>query len=122
MLALEPGRQLGPYEVLSRLGGGWMGEVYRARDTRLGRDVALKFIREDIIGDPNSRRRFLREARTTSTLNHPNIVTLHDICNVDGMDFLVVEYIPGRTLAACLASRPLPLPECLRIALQICRA
>ncbi|MEK7404971.1 MAG: serine/threonine-protein kinase [Acidobacteriota bacterium] len=122
MLALQPGRKLGPYEVLSRLGSGGMGEVYKARDTRLDREVALKFIRDDAMGDLESRRRFLREARTTSALNHPNIVTLYDICEVDGMDFLVVEYVPGRTLAACLASRPLPLPQCLRIALQICSA
>ena len=111
-MALSAGEKLGPYEVLSALGAGGMGEVYKARDTRLGRVVALKFIRNDILDDSTSRQRVLREARTTSTLNHPNIVALYDICYIDGMEFLVVEYVPGRTLAACIASRPLPLSQC----------
>ena len=92
-MPIAPGSKLGPYEVLALIGAGGMGEVYRARDTRLGRDVALKILRADRHGDEAGPRRFEQEARAASALNHPNIVTLHDFASADGIDFIVMEYV-----------------------------
>jgi eukaryotic-like serine/threonine-protein kinase len=101
-LALAAGSKLGPYEVLSLLGAGGMGEVYRARDTRLGRDVAIKVLPAERMTDENRRRRFVQEARAASALSHPNIVTIHEIESADGIDFIVMEYVPGKTLDTTL--------------------
>jgi serine/threonine protein kinase len=123
------GRRLGPYAIDAHLGAGGMGEVYRARDTRLGRIVAIKVMRSHVASDPRRRQRFDREARLVSQLNHPNICTLHDVGLEDGIDFLVMEYLEGETLAHRLASRVpsregrgLPLEEALAIAIQIADA
>ena len=95
---INPGECLGPYEILFRIGEGGMGRVYRALDTRLQRTVAIKVLASDSRIDSASRRRFMTEARMASALNHPNIVTLHDIGEQNGVDFLVLEYVPGETL------------------------
>ncbi len=102
-MALNPGTRLGAYEVLSAIGSGGMGEVYRAIDTRLNRTVALKIISGDAVADPDRRRRFLTEARAASALNHPNIITIHDIGEADGVSFLVMEFVAGRTLQEILS-------------------
>ena len=94
-MPLEVGTQLGPYEILSPLGAGGMGEVYKARDTRLDRTVAIKVLPEHVAADPDLKKRFEREARTVAALNHPHICTLHDIGSQDGVDFLVMEYLEG---------------------------
>ena len=95
-MALTAGSKLGSYEVLSLLGAGGMGEVYRARDTRLGREVAIKVLPAERMADENRRRRFVQEARAASALNHPNIVTIYEIESADGIDFIVMEYVPGQ--------------------------
>jgi serine/threonine protein kinase len=97
-MPLSPGERLGPYEILSAIGAGGMGEVFRATDTRLHRTVAIKVLPHDKIGDPNCKLRFLQEARAASALNHPNIVTLHDIARENSLDYLVMEYVPGKSL------------------------
>src|ERR1035441_9996206 len=93
-MPLSPGEKLGPYEILAPIGAGGMGEVYRARDTRLNRDVALKVLPEDFAQDPARRRRFEQEARAVAALNHPNIVAVYDV----GENFLVSELVDGQTL------------------------
>ena len=98
-MALAAGARLGAYEILGLLGAGGMGEVYLARDTRLGREVAIKVLPADVAGNPERLARFEREARTVASLNHPNIVTLHDVAEADGVRFLVMERVAGRTLA-----------------------
>src|ERR1035438_235347 len=98
-MALASGTKLGPYEIVSPLGAGGMGEVYRARDTRLDRSVAVKILPSHLSEDPEAKQRFDREARTISSLNHPNICTLHDVGHQDGADYLVMELLEGQTLA-----------------------
>jgi len=98
-MTLASGTKLGPYEIQSPLGAGGMGEVYRARDTRLGRDVAIKVLPAHLSSDPDLRQRMEREAKAISSLNHPYICTLHDIGSQDGVDFLVMEHLDGETLA-----------------------
>src|SRR5271169_6129680 len=98
-MALSSGTKLGPYEIQSLLGAGGMGEVYRARDTRLGRDVAIKILPPHLSSNPDLKERFEREARAISSLNHPRICTLHDIGHQDGVDFLVMEHLEGESLA-----------------------
>src|SRR5229473_3438744 len=98
-MAIAPGTRLGPYEILSPLGAGGMGEVYRARDTRLDRTVAIKVMPDHLSSNPEVRQRFEREARAISNLSHPHICTLHDIGHQDGIDYLVMEYIEGESLA-----------------------
>lgn len=120
--AVRPGSRFGPYEVAALLGVGGMGEVFRARDMRLNRDVAIKVLPAFGGDDAGRRARFLQEARTASALKHPNIVTLHDILSEDGRDALVMEYVEGRTLEEKIAGRGLPLPEALHYAIQISRA
>src|ERR1700746_2986461 len=107
-MALTSGTKLGPYEVVSALGAGGMGEVYRARDTRLERDVAIKVLPAQLSADPNLTQRLEREAKAVSKLSHPNICTLHDIGHQDGMDFLVMEYLEGETLEQRLRRGALP--------------
>src|SRR5438552_18317613 len=110
-MTTAPGTRLGPYEIESALGAGGMGEVYRARDTRLNRLVAIKILRADVSSDPDARARFEREARVVAALNHPHICALHDIGRQDGVDFLVMEYLEGETLALRLTKGRLPLNE-----------
>ncbi len=102
-MALSPGARLGAYEIVAAIGSGGMGEVYRAIDTRLNRTVAIKIIGSDAVADPERRRRFLTEARAASALNHPNIITIHDIGEADGVSFLVMEFVAGRTLQEILS-------------------
>src|ERR1035441_113019 len=109
LMALASGTKLGPYEIVSPLGAGGMGEVYLARDTRLDRSVAVKILPSHLSQDPEAKQRFDREARTISSLNHPNICTLHDVGHQDGTDYLVMEDLEGQTLAERLSKGPLPL-------------
>ncbi|HEY3122165.1 MAG TPA: protein kinase, partial [Vicinamibacteria bacterium] len=120
-MPISPGSKLGPYEVLAPIGAGGMGEVYRARDTRLGREVAIKVLPADRMADEDRRRRFVHEARAASALNHPHIVTIHEIESAGGIDFLVMEYVPGKTLDA-LIGRGLRVSEALKIAIPIADA
>jgi eukaryotic-like serine/threonine-protein kinase len=121
-MALISGTRLGPYEILAPVGAGGMGEVYRARDTRLGRDVAVKILPTHLSSDPELKQRFEREARAVSSLTHPNICCLYDIGSQDGIDFIVMEYLEGETLAVRLSTGPLPLPLCLKIGVEIADA
>ena len=113
-MPLKSGAQLGPYQLLSPIGAGGMGEVYKARDTRLDRIVAVKVLSTQLSGMPEARERFEREARAVASLNHPNICVLYDIGNQDGVDFLVMEYLEGETVAQRLQKGPLPLDQVLR--------
>ena len=121
-MPLASGTSLGPYTIESPLGAGGMGEVYRARDTRLDRTVAIKVLPEHVAADPDLQQRFEREAKTISSLNHPHICTLYDIGNQDGIDFLVMEYLDGETLAQRLEKGALPLDQALQIAIEIADA
>jgi serine/threonine protein kinase len=121
-MTLLAGAHLGPYEIVGQIGTGGMGEVYRAHDTRLGRDVAIKVLSPHLAATSEVRARFEREARTISQLNHPHICTLHDIGHQDGTDYLVMELIEGETLAARLAKGALPTSEVLRLGAQIADA
>lgn len=116
------GSRLGPYEVVAPLGAGGMGEVYRARDTRLDRTVALKILPPLFATRPELRQRFEREARTLSQLTHPHICTIHDVGREDGVDYLVMEYLEGETLAERLAKGPLPLDKVVAHAIEIADA
>jgi eukaryotic-like serine/threonine-protein kinase len=118
-MMLSAGARLGPYEILAPLGAGGMGEVYRARDTRLDRTVALKVLPADVASDVDRHERFRREARAISRLSHPHICTLHDIGEQDGVDFLVMEYLAGETLAHRLLRGSLPLDDVLRIGVEL---
>jgi len=121
-MTLTSGTKLGPYEIQSLLGAGGMGEVYRARDTRLGRDVAIKVLPAHLSSDPDLRQRMEREAKAISSLNHPQICTLHDVGSQDGIDFLVMEHLEGETLADRLHRGALPLAEALKIGREIAEA
>ena len=121
-MSLAPGTRLGPYEIVSILGVGGMGEVYRARDTRLDRTVAVKALPAEKLADEERKRRFLAEARAASALNHPNIVSIHDLAAVNGADFLVMEYVSGKTLQESIPKKGLRLNETLRYAIQIADA
>jgi Tol biopolymer transport system component/predicted Ser/Thr protein kinase len=121
-MAILPGTRLGPYEILSSIGAGGMGEVYRARDTRLDRIVAIKVLPAHLADRSELRERFEREARTIASLNHPHICTLHDIGQQDGTDYLVMEYLEGETLAQRLFKGPLPLDQVLQYVIEIADA
>jgi len=121
-MILEAGARFGPYEIVAPLGAGGMGEVYKARDTRLDRTVAIKILPADMAADEQRRERFRREARAISSLTHAHICTLHDIGDQDGVDFLVMEYLSGETLAHRLLRGALPLEDVLRIAIQLADA
>ena len=121
-MTLTAGTRLGPYEIIAPLGAGGMGEVYRAKDTRLGRDVAIKVLPARFSSSPELRERFEREARAISSLNHARICTLHDVGHQDGVDFLVMEYLEGESLAEKLRKGPLPLRDTLRIGMEVCEA
>jgi serine/threonine protein kinase/Tol biopolymer transport system component len=119
-MALACGTRLGPYEVQSAIGAGGMGEVYRARDTRLDRTVAVKILPAHLSADSAARQRFDREARVISSLNHPNICHLYDVGRQDGVDFIVMELLEGETLADRLKKGPLPLEQVLKCGIEIC--
>jgi len=121
-MALATGTKLGPYEVQSPLGAGGMGEVYRARDTRLERDIAIKVLPANLSSDPNLRQRLEREGKAVSKLAHPHICTLHDIGHQDGVDFLVMELVEGETLERRLLKGPLPPEQTIRFSAQIADA
>ena len=121
-MPLAPGTKLGPYEIQSPLGAGGMGEVYRGRDTRLNRSVAIKILPAHLSANDEAKQRFEREAKTISSLNHPNICVLHDIGQQDGTSFLVMELVEGETLESRLQRGPLPLAQALDCAIQICDA
>lgn len=121
-LFLQTGDCLGAYRIESCLGAGGMGEVFCARDTRLGRRVALKLVVRGHAVEPEYQRRFLKEAQAASALNHPNIVAIHDICSHQGHDFMVMEYVEGRSLKDLIGSEGLPLREVAKIGVQICEA
>jgi len=116
---LGPGSRLGPYEIVSSIGAGGMGEVFRARDTRLGRDVAVKILTAAHAGDPDSVRRFEKEARAVASLSHPNVVPLFDVGEQDGVRYAVSEYVEGETLRARLKGGPIPPFESAEVAAQI---
>jgi serine/threonine protein kinase len=119
---MKPGTRLGPYEVIAQLGAGGMGEVHRARDTRLGREVALKTLPGTVVADSEQRARFEREARAASSLHHPNICVIHDVGSQDGIDFLVMELLEGETVAERIARGPIPMSEVMQIGMQIADA
>jgi eukaryotic-like serine/threonine-protein kinase len=121
-MQLTVGTKLGPYEILSAIGAGGMGEVYRSRDTRLGRDVAIKVLPLHLSANPDLKERFDREARAISSLNHARICTLYDVGHQDGVDFLVMEFLEGESLADRLRKGPLPLKDVLRIGVDVCEA
>jgi serine/threonine protein kinase len=121
-VAILPGKRLGPYEILSAVGAGGMGEVYRAKDTRLDRIVAIKVLPDHLSSKPDLRERFEREAKTIASLNHPHICTLHDVGHQDGTDFLVMEYVEGETLAQRLTKGALPLEQVLQYSIEIADA
>jgi len=121
-MPVSAGTHLGPYEVISPAGAGGMGEVYRARDTRLGRDVAIKVLPPHLASSPELRARLDREAKSISSLQHPNICTLFDIGHQDGIDYLVMEFLEGETLAARLKKGSLPTDQLLKIAVEIADA
>src|ERR1700674_3682305 len=119
-MALTSGTKLGPYEIEAPLGAGGMGEVYRARDTRLDRTVAIKILPAHLSANAEAKQRFDREARAISSLNHPNICTLHDVGHQNGIDFLVMEFLEGETLAERLAEGPLATELVLKYGIEIC--
>ena len=121
-MTLAAGARLGPYEIQSSIGAGGMGEVYKARDSRLDRIVAVKVVSEALGGSSELRERFDREARAIGALNHPHICTLHDVGHEGAVDFLVMEYVDGVSLAERLLKGPLPLAEVLRYATEIADA
>ena len=107
-MRLVPGTRLGPYQILTAIGAGGMGEVYKARDTRLDRTVAVKILSPEIASSADARQRFEREAKTISQLSHPHICALYDVGQHDGTEYLVMEYLEGETLADRLLKGPLP--------------
>src|SRR6516165_9561724 len=121
-MGLTSGTKLGPYEITAPLGAGGMGEVYRARDTRLERTVAVKILPAHLSSDPVGKQRFEREAKTISSLNHPHICVLYDVGQQNGVDFLVMECVEGETLAKRLEKGPLPMEQVLKFGAQIADA
>src|SRR6202165_1483182 len=122
-MAILPGRRLGPYEILSAIGAGGMGEVYQAHDTKLGRDVAIKVLPEAFAHDADRLSRFQREAKMLASLNHPNIATIFGLEHSDGTHYLVMELVPGDTLQQRVKrDGPVPVEEALSIAKQIAEA
>jgi eukaryotic-like serine/threonine-protein kinase len=121
-VTLPAGTHLGPYEILAPIGAGGMGEVYRAKDTRLERDVAIKVLPQHLSSSPELRQRFEREAKTISALSHPHICAVYDVGNQDGIEYLVMEHLEGETLAARLVKGPLPAEQTLRYGVEIADA
>ena len=121
-MTLRSGTRLGPYEILSPLGAGGMGEVYKARDTRLERIVAIKVLPSDLSSSPEIRQRFEREAKTISQISHPHICALYDVGREGERDYLVMELLEGETLAQRLDKGPLPADQLLRYGIEIADA
>ncbi|HMA18105.1 MAG TPA: serine/threonine-protein kinase, partial [Thermoanaerobaculia bacterium] len=121
-MTLSSGTRLGPYELVAPVGAGGMGEVYRAKDTRLERTVAVKVLPSHLSASAEGRQRFEREAKTISQLSHPHICALYDVGNQDGVEFLVMEYLEGETLTDRLAKGPLAFDQVLRYGLEIADA
>src|SRR5215467_10737934 len=121
-MALAIGTQLGSHEITALLGFGGMGHVYRARDLKLKREVAIKILPEEFAQDPDRISRFQREAEVLASLSHPNIAGIHDLAEANGSRYLVLELVEGETLADRIARGPLPVEEALPIAIQICEA
>ena len=121
-MPLEPGTTLGPYDITAQIGVGGMGEVYRARDTKLDRDVAIKVLPASLAGDPERIARFQREAKTLAALNHPNIAQIHGLEESEGVKALVMELVEGPTLEDRIAQGAIPVDEALPIAKQIAEA
>ena len=119
---LQPGTKLHTYEIRQLLGKGGMGEVYLAQDTRLGRSVAIKVLPYELTKDHSRLRRFEQEARAASALNHPNIITIHEIGNVDSNTFIVTEFVEGKSLRELMQSGPMELSRIVDIATQIAAA
>src|SRR5262245_36961175 len=118
-MAISTGGRIGPYELLAPLGAGGMGEVYRARDVRLGREIAIKVLPAAVSSDPDRRQRFEQEARSASALNHPNILTIYDIGSSDGTTFIAMELVEGKTLRELVVSgEPLATRKLLDVATQ----
>src|SRR5438270_7135923 len=118
-MAVQPGQRLGPYEILVPIGAGGMGEVYKARDTRLDRTVAIKILNTQLTASAELKTRFDREAKIVSQLQHANICVLHDVGSEAGTDFLVMEFLEGEPLSERIKRGPLPVADVLRIALQV---
>src|SRR5436190_5317975 len=118
-MTLSPHSRFGPYEILEEIGKGGMGTLFRAHDTRLGRAVAVKVLHGELSTDPQRLSRFAQEARTASALNHPNIVVIYEIGQVDAQPYMVMEYVEGRTLRDVLGSGPLSIRKTLRYAVQV---
>ncbi len=116
---MKPGDALAHYRIEERLGAGGMGEVFKGLDTRLKRPVAIKVLPPDAVSDPERRARFIREARAASALDHPNIITIHDIAEEEGVSFIVMQYVEGRTLREVIRLGELDLPKKLDIAIQV---
>ena len=116
------GQTISHYQVLEKLGEGGMGVVYKAKDTHLGRLVAIKVLPAERVANPERKRRFIQEAKAASALNHPNIVTIHDIACEDGRDFIVMEYVAGKTLDQLIGRKGLKLSETLKCAIQMADA
>ncbi len=118
-MSFAPGTRVGSYEILSLLGSGGMGHVYRAKDLKLGRDVAIKVLRQELASHPERLRRFEQEARAASALDHPNIVTIHDIAESDGVHYIVMQFVEGKTFRDLLSEGPLHTENLLRLAIQM---
>src|SRR5215831_12030673 len=121
-MSLACGTRFGPYEIVAAIGAGGMGEVYKARDTRLDRTVAIKVLPDVLVADSQFRERFNREARAISQLDDPNICALFDVGDLQGVPFLVMQFLEGETLEVRLRNGPLPIDQALTIAIQISSA
>src|ERR1035438_393433 len=121
-MPLSPGDKLGPYEIVSPLGAGGMGEVYKARDSRLNRLVALKILLRDRVANPERRQRFVQEAQLASSLQHPHIVVIYEIGSAEGVDFISMELVRGKTLETLIPRAGMRLNEALKIAVQVADA